>query len=473
MVCGGYSVMGSYVFTPVKDKESKLMEQRLDEVRRKLIKTKAKKATHVSWLRHFMEEEEESELEHVAFLSLWLSRFVFPPIISKQNFSIALHLARGTRIALAPVVLASIYRDLTLLKGKFDEAIKSEAYKRDHECGLSAKSIILRAPFQLVQIWAFERFPAFHLKSNIIEYAQPLTAKWHKVKLLNCGDVSLALDSSAKSFLWQPYKDSPKLYNEKDGWVCFNNSDSQEDLESFARCLRHSQLVGIDCMELYLPHRVAMQFGLDQDIPEKVAHCEENNPEIAWRNYDSPMTEAMLCISAVAASSTLEPSVTYKYLEWWKQSKLGSSEQHGLISKPIKFSEKLSQTSPEMGSPLHRGQTGNNSDQDQGSAIAKLQKRSHPQETDHISIVDGAENVTTGENMNVVGQSKRGKVDAKMENVIDNSGRAKEGKFGENGNIYLSDLETRIEYLERVVAQLKTAIVGPKYGVVRAKTSLS
>ncbi|XP_054813304.1 serine/threonine-protein phosphatase 7 long form homolog [Prosopis cineraria] len=376
MICGGHSVVESYVFTPLKDKESKLMEQRLDEVRRKLIKTKAKKATHVSWLRHFMEEEEEGELEHVAFLSLWLSRFVFPPIISKQNFSIALHLARGTRIALAPVVLASIYRDLTLLKGKFDEAIKSEAYKRDHECGLSAKSIILRAPFQLVQIWAFERFPAFHLKSNIIEYAQPLTAKWHKVKMLNYGDVSLALDSSAKSFLWQPYKDSPKLYNEKDRWVCFNNSDSHEDLESFARCLRHSQLVGIDCIEMYLPHRVAMQFALDQDIPEKVARCKENNPEIAWRNYDSPMTEAMLCIAAVAASSTLEPSVTYKYLEWWKQSKLGASEQHGLISKPIKFSEKLSQISPEMGSSLHRDQTGNNSDQDHGSAIEKLQKRS-------------------------------------------------------------------------------------------------
>ncbi|KAJ6423230.1 hypothetical protein OIU84_024213 [Salix udensis] len=27
------------------------------------------------------------------------------------------------------------------------------------------------------------------------------------------------------------------------------------------------QLVGLDCKDSYLPHRVAMQFGMDQDLP--------------------------------------------------------------------------------------------------------------------------------------------------------------------------------------------------------------
>ncbi|KAH7834410.1 hypothetical protein Vadar_015680 [Vaccinium darrowii] len=40
-------------------------------------------------------------------------------------------------------------------------------------------------------------------------------------------------------------------------------------VESFARCLRVSELVGLDCMEQYLPHRVSMQFGMDQDVPRK------------------------------------------------------------------------------------------------------------------------------------------------------------------------------------------------------------
>lgn len=50
--------------------------------------------------------------EHEAFLSLWLSRFVLPTfpfnVIVKRFFKIALCLARGVEIALAPVVLASI-----------------------------------------------------------------------------------------------------------------------------------------------------------------------------------------------------------------------------------------------------------------------------------------------------------------------------------------------------------------------------
>lgn len=65
---------------------------------------------------HFMESE--SELEHEAFLSIWLSRFVFPRIckgtITKLVFPIAIHLSRGTRLALAAVVLANIYRDLSV-----------------------------------------------------------------------------------------------------------------------------------------------------------------------------------------------------------------------------------------------------------------------------------------------------------------------------------------------------------------------
>ncbi|KAI9094776.1 hypothetical protein K1719_026582 [Acacia pycnantha] len=465
MVCGGYSVVGSSVFfTPLEDEEWKQIEQRLHEVRSNLVKTKAKKAEHFPWLRHFMEEE-EGELEHVAFLSLWLSRFVFPPSISKQIFRIAIHLAKGSRIALAPAVLASIYRDLTLLKRNHDKAVT----KSDDKCGLSGKAIILRAPFQLVQIWALERFPSFHLKSNIIEYAQPLTAKWHKVKMNIIGDVSLALDSSAKTFLWQPYKDSPKSYNEKDRWVCLNSS--HEHVKSFAWCLRHSELVGMGCVEIYLPHRVAMQFGLDQCIPVKVAGCKDNNAMIAWTNYDRPMTEAMMCIAAVASSSSLEAGVTSKYLEWWNQSKLGFGQHPDTSSVPIiNISEKLLQASSEMGSSVHRDQTKNNSDQN-------LQKRSHGGE-------DEVQDIANGENMKVVEGSKRAKLEVKMENVIDKFERvAKEGisadRFNEGEcasdwtdmDIYFSDFKARIESLERVIAQLKAAKSGAKNGVLRAKTS--
>ncbi|KAJ0046034.1 hypothetical protein Pint_04185 [Pistacia integerrima] len=40
-----------------------------------------------------------------------------------------------------------------------------------------------------------------------------------------------------------------------------------EELQSFAHCLTVSELLGFECIERYLPHRVAMQFGMDQDLP--------------------------------------------------------------------------------------------------------------------------------------------------------------------------------------------------------------
>ncbi|KAK0598994.1 hypothetical protein LWI29_001351 [Acer saccharum] len=60
-----------------------------------------------------------SDIEHEAFLALWLSRYVFPGsscVIVQAVLPTAVQLSRGTRIALAPAILASIYIDLALLK---------------------------------------------------------------------------------------------------------------------------------------------------------------------------------------------------------------------------------------------------------------------------------------------------------------------------------------------------------------------
>jgi hypothetical protein len=62
-------------------------------------------------------------------------------------FPIAVHLARGNPIALAPIVLASIYRDLTLFKKTIVDLSKfsvgSDRYPLE---------ITLPSPFYLVQI---------------------------------------------------------------------------------------------------------------------------------------------------------------------------------------------------------------------------------------------------------------------------------------------------------------------------------
>ncbi|KAK0601818.1 hypothetical protein LWI29_027695 [Acer saccharum] len=89
-------------------------------------------------------------------------------------------------------------------------------------------------------------------------------------------------------------------------WVLVD-PDCCEELESFAQCLRISKLIGRGCVEHYFPHRVAMQFGLDQDLPACVAQVSDYNKPISYANLYVP---PRLC----------EVDVTTRYLEWWKDS---------------------------------------------------------------------------------------------------------------------------------------------------------
>jgi hypothetical protein len=117
-VCVGYSLLGDSISKPLENSEQEEVEEELIEARRMFNKTKARKVAQRPWMMHFMETE--SKVEHEAFLVYWLSRFVFHSdsydTISKVVFPIAIRLAHGNKIALGPAALASIYRDLTLLK---------------------------------------------------------------------------------------------------------------------------------------------------------------------------------------------------------------------------------------------------------------------------------------------------------------------------------------------------------------------
>ncbi|XP_057433125.1 protein MAINTENANCE OF MERISTEMS-like [Lotus japonicus] len=322
--CWGYSVMGGSVSSPLETTEEKEIEAKLIALRSMFIKSRAKKATQTQWMKHFMDNE--SQLEHEGFLSMWLSRFVFPAIsedtILKSVFSIAVHLARGTRIALAPAVLASIYRDLSLLS----KSVRSAATMK--------LRVTLWAPFQLVQVWALERFPALQPNPCPVRQGQPIMAKWDRVKMLKKNNLNLILDDagSRNGFLWRPYQNSPPLYlyNEKDMWMC-DNPCFDDELQAFSRCLRVSELVGMGCIENYRPNRVAMQFGMDQDIPGVV---DPSNKD-PWMSYSQPIMDINLC----PALCSSQPKVTSRYYNWWKQLNSGKEgdtmkgHDHCLISK--------------------------------------------------------------------------------------------------------------------------------------------
>ncbi|KDP39095.1 hypothetical protein JCGZ_00852 [Jatropha curcas] len=316
MILGGYSVLGSPAFlSSLESRELEEIHYKLKEARTELGRRPARKACQNGWMKMFMNSG--SEIEHEAFLSLWLERYVFKDseqLIKTRVFPIAIHLAKGELVALGPAVLASIYRDLGLLKATILAAT---------EFG-DALGVTLWSPFHLVQLWAWERFAEFQPKPNVSGNGKPRSALWDEVNGTKVVNFRLALDSAAEAFCWRPYATGPhkshflKFCKEKEEW---QDLGSNQDLLSFAICLRVSELVGLDCIEQYLPHRVARQFGFDQDIPCDIARLNEI-PEVSWINYIRPFNDTKLFFP----SQFFEPDVTVQYLEWWKQSVLGSND---------------------------------------------------------------------------------------------------------------------------------------------------
>ncbi|CAI9088441.1 OLC1v1022768C1 [Oldenlandia corymbosa var. corymbosa] len=244
-------------------------EELLSRGRSELFRSKSKPNPN-RWSQKFMDSG--SNIEHAAFLALWLSMFVFPTknrdcTVGRHVFTIAILLAKGTKIALAPAVLASLYANLSEMK----RALVISSSKKDEILEVS-----ISAPFQLLQIWVWERFVSLRPNPLPLETDQPRFAKWNNLRVKNIGDVKSTIDYSADLFLWRPYSVGSKslfpheIYKKEARWITVNDSSIfNEEQEILVRWVRVGELVGIDsnCIEQYLPHRVAMQFGFDQDVP--------------------------------------------------------------------------------------------------------------------------------------------------------------------------------------------------------------
>ncbi|XP_057430992.1 uncharacterized protein LOC130723866 [Lotus japonicus] len=316
MVLGGYPVLGDPVFTSLQNQEMKEAEQKLILARQEPWMGKKGKTFTSTWIDFFMNSG--SDIEHEAFLATWLSMFVFPhkTFVKRSLFPIAILLARGSPIALAPAVLASIYKDLCLLKELIADLTKNPVVGDKKHMGLD---VTLESPFYLVQIWVWERFQNLQPEPNLTNNVDTALFRWHKVRGLKIDNVRLALDSAIDDFLWRPYvRFAGKyrtFYPENETFVQFE-ADLDKELASFIRCTRVSEIVGIDSTIMqYLPHRVSMQFGMDQDVPDSVPVFKRTKA-IAWENYCRPISDRNLYFP----SRLFEADVTTRYEMWWKQS---------------------------------------------------------------------------------------------------------------------------------------------------------
>ncbi|KFK35845.1 hypothetical protein AALP_AA4G044400 [Arabis alpina] len=316
MLLLGFSVLGSSVSAPL---DSFSLEMR--DVLEKLKKGREENCSsdgcvsQKSWISSFMNRDDEKKIEHEAFLTLWLSNYVFPDAyrlsISKNVFPLAVRLARGERVALAPAVLASLYRDLSRIHGfrKSDNKVKLESL------------------FKLVQVWIWERFSSISPHAREIKNGEPRIARWSiRKKKCERNDGRLSFDG----FEWRPYGKTirnwnpPKFYVEEGKWLSVDES-LDDEFVSFARCLRVAKLGGIGFVEDYYPNRVAMQFGLDQDLPRLVTYLSDLTEKEAWDDYNKSLDGEKLYVPSRLTTT----SVTARYQEWWLKSisKFLSSEE--------------------------------------------------------------------------------------------------------------------------------------------------
>ncbi|KAK4706710.1 hypothetical protein R3W88_033722 [Solanum pinnatisectum] len=270
MILGGFSFLGDLenktqhdsVLSSLQSRELVEIEKNLENAQREIIGLKTN--NHCRWLNYFMNSGKD--YEHEAFLSLWLSRFVFPCKIGAPIFSIVVSLARGMRLELAANILASIYRDLGSLKQAMIMASSEVPHRNGHIFDIHKLS--LWSPLFFVQVWAWERMVSLHPERLELQYKS--------------------------FFLWRPYAlavkgwSIPMFYKENEERTIVGGKNLDPEMESFVRCLREFELVGLYYQKPYRPNRVEMQFGYDQDFPKWIPRS-PSCLELDWYSNNIPI----------------------------------------------------------------------------------------------------------------------------------------------------------------------------------------
>ncbi|PNX93703.1 serine/threonine-protein phosphatase [Trifolium pratense] len=494
MVLGGYPPFGNPVFTSLENEEMREVEQKLIIAIQERTVNRLVPSTSM-WMDTFIGRG--SEIEHEAFLATWLSIFVFPHIydvVKSSLFPIAVCLARGNPIALAPAVLASLYKDLSMFKKTIVDLKKCP--DKFH----LVLDINLQSPFHLVQVWVWERFKNLQPQPNSIKNGDHVLFKWHNVKPLKIENVRFELDSAIDDFLWRPYvryADKCRVFYPNDEIVVpFKKELMDEQMLSFVICLRVSELVGFESIEQYLPHRVAMQFGLDQDLPGYVSRFNATK-DIAWKTYSRPFSDSDK--SLYFPSRFFEADVTTRYANWWEKSvsrpqgfvkNVVPQKRSATTSSKCRPHSKIPHPIPKLvgctvtigkscgyGSKTSKGYNNTVSDDVPSNFLPKLSK-TRLSENYVQDCLKAGENIDAGASSSLPPKQNTLTPSIYVENckhVLEDGNESKEawlssdiicesgtqeGRYTDLCEVIVEELEERVSRLERVHRELKKARLG-------------
>ena len=217
-------------------------------------------------------------------------------------------------MALAPAVLATLYRDLHVLQNTILDLQQGKSERVLQE---------VFSPMYYMQVWVLERFP--HVRpygvGNIRDDETRL-ARWANQVNKSTDYATLESGTCRKQFVWRPYVKDHTIYKEDATIEKINN----DVLESFARCVRVSMLVGLDIRQQYFPHRVSKQFGYNQDIPAEDLNLESNDD---WNEY------------IYLPQRQYGGHVSVRYKEWWKSEPVANQDLRVPLPPKLKRRRRL------------------------------------------------------------------------------------------------------------------------------------
>ncbi|CAL9029779.1 unnamed protein product [Prunus brigantina] len=260
-----------------------------------------------NWIQYFGDANRQGPCRLAAFIALWLGRFVFcdfsQDCLHERVFPLALAIARGDTIPLAPMFLGHLYH----LLDRAQLLEKSASGSMGVETLLSSGflQVFLWERLKGLDVYSLPHSHAMKLadwgKGSFMPDNLPLVCRWFK-RMQRKGQDFLKLLDNVEDFIFRPYGTSAEtftfvpFYADVSDTVEVPAAVSQSDQFRKYALLSAAPIplptLGDNRAEVsvtYSPHRVRRQFGLDQGVPGSPNH---GNPfalhRVFWSNDHIP-----------------------------------------------------------------------------------------------------------------------------------------------------------------------------------------